>query len=123
MNGADWGELIGIVILVLVVFVMAASETAIVRVGRARAYRLAEEDRRGSQSLLKIVENIAPYLNVVLLVTLVATLLCRTGVPLTRREPPLHAVGWWIVGSPSVSARRDLIEWCLARARRPHPDR
>ncbi len=95
MNGADWGELIGIVILVLVVFVMAASETAIVRVGRARAYRLAEEDRRGSQSLLKIVENIAPYLNVVLLVTLVATVGGTTlATILTTRH--LHHWGEWV---------------------------
>jgi CBS domain containing-hemolysin-like protein len=35
---------------------------------------LVEEKRRGSASLLRIVENVAPYLNVVLLLTLLCTI-------------------------------------------------
>src|SRR5438128_4118220 len=53
---------------------MSMSEVAITRANRARAYRLVEEKRRGSQSLLRIVENVAPYLNVVLLLTLLSTI-------------------------------------------------
>jgi CBS domain containing-hemolysin-like protein len=95
VSGPDWGELIGILILVLGVSVLAASETAITRLGRARAYRLAEEKRRGSQSLLKIVENVAPYLNVVLLLTLVATIAGTTlATILTVRH--FHRWGEWI---------------------------
>jgi len=95
MSGPDWGELIGIFILVVVVFVMAMSETAIIRITRARAYRLAEEKRRGAQSLLKIVENVAPYLNVVLLLTLVATIGGTTlATILTVRH--LHRWGEWV---------------------------
>ena len=95
MSGPDWGELIGIFILVVVVFVMAMSETAIIRINRARAYRLAEEKRRGAQSLLKIVENVAPYLNVVLLLTLVATIGGTTlATILTVRH--LHHWGEWV---------------------------
>jgi len=74
VTSTDWGELLGIVVLILAVGVMAASETAIIRMNRARAYKLLEEKRRGAQSLLRIVENVAPYLNVVLLLTLVATI-------------------------------------------------
>jgi len=73
VTSTDWGEIVGILLLLAVVAVFAMSETAITRIGRARAYRLVEEGRRGAPSLLRIVENVAPYLNVVLLVTLLAT--------------------------------------------------
>jgi magnesium and cobalt exporter, CNNM family len=74
MTSTDWGELLGVLLLIAAVGVMAASETAITRTTRARAYKLVEEKRRGAQSLLRIVENLAPYLNVVLLLTLLATI-------------------------------------------------
>jgi CBS domain containing-hemolysin-like protein len=74
MTGTDVGELVGIVLLIALTGFFAMSETAITRTGRARAYRLVEEKRRGSQSLLRIVENVAPYLNVVLLLTLLSTI-------------------------------------------------
>jgi CBS domain containing-hemolysin-like protein len=73
MSSTDWFELIGVFVLIAVVGVMAGSETAITRINRPRAYKLVEEKRRGAQSLLRIVENVAPYLNVVLWVTLLAT--------------------------------------------------
>jgi CBS domain containing-hemolysin-like protein len=95
VSGPDWGELLGIIFLVLLVFVLAASETAIIRTNRARAYRLVEEKRRGAQSLLKITENVAPYLNVVLLLTLVATIGGTTlATILTTRH--LHRWGEWV---------------------------
>ncbi|HEX7464715.1 MAG TPA: hemolysin family protein [Actinomycetota bacterium] len=74
MSGADWFELASIVVLILIVGVLGASEVLITRVSRVRAYRFAEEKRRGSASLVKIAENPAPYLNVVLLLTLLATI-------------------------------------------------
>jgi magnesium and cobalt exporter, CNNM family len=74
MTSTDWGELLGVFALIAAVGLMAASETAITRTTRARAYKLVEEKRRGAQSLLRIVENVAPYLNVVLLLTLLATI-------------------------------------------------
>jgi CBS domain containing-hemolysin-like protein len=70
----DWLEIVGILALVMAVGFLAASEVAITRTGRARVYRLVEEKRRGAKSLEKIVENVAPYLNVVLLLTLLATI-------------------------------------------------
>jgi CBS domain containing-hemolysin-like protein len=74
MKTVDWLELFVVVLLILLVGFMAAAEVAITRTGRARAYRLADEGRRGAQSLLRIVENVAPYLNTVLLVTLASTI-------------------------------------------------
>ena len=74
MTGWSWFELASIVLLIVVVGILGASEVSITRVNRVRAYRLAEEKRRGSSSLVKIAENPAPYLNVVLLLTLLATI-------------------------------------------------
>jgi CBS domain containing-hemolysin-like protein len=70
----DWFELFIVAILIGVVGVMAASEVAITRTNRVRAVRLKEEKRRGSAALVRIVEEPAPFLNVVLLITLLATI-------------------------------------------------
>ena len=74
MNGADIIEIIGILVCIVGVGVMAASEVGITRTTKIRAYHLVEENKRGAASLLKIVENPPPYLNVVLLLTLVFTI-------------------------------------------------
>jgi CBS domain containing-hemolysin-like protein len=63
-----------ILLLIAGVGVLGACEVSITRVNRVRAYRFAEEKRRGSGSLAKIAENPAPFLNVVLLLTLLATI-------------------------------------------------
>jgi CBS domain containing-hemolysin-like protein len=74
VSGRDVTEALVIVFLIAMTGFFAMSETAITRTGRARAYRLVEEKRRGASSLLRIVENVAPFLNVVLLLTLLATI-------------------------------------------------
>jgi len=74
VTGWDWFELVSILLLILAVGLLGASEVSITRVNRVRAYRLVEEKRRGSPSLLRIAEDPAPYLNVVLLLTLLATI-------------------------------------------------
>jgi len=53
---------------------LAAAETAITRMGRIRAIRLEEEGRRGAKALVRIAENPAQYLNVVLLTILLVQL-------------------------------------------------
>jgi CBS domain containing-hemolysin-like protein len=73
VSAADWGEVIGIVLLLAAVALMAASETAITRTNRVHAYHLVEEGRRGANSLQRITENPPPFLNVVLLLTMLAT--------------------------------------------------
>jgi CBS domain containing-hemolysin-like protein len=74
VSGWDWLELVSILILILVVGILGASEVSITRINRIRAYRFLEEKRRGAASLVKIAENPAPFLNVVLLLTLLATI-------------------------------------------------
>ncbi|MBA3691639.1 MAG: HlyC/CorC family transporter [Actinobacteria bacterium] len=74
-TSTDWFEIAIILVTILVVAVMAASEVALTRTNRVRALRLIEEQKsRSAERLLKIVENPAPYLNVVLLITLLATI-------------------------------------------------
>jgi len=74
VNGWDWFELAIIVLLIGAVGVLGASEVAITRTNRVRAYRFLEEKRRGAASLVRITEKPAPFLNVVLLLVLLSTI-------------------------------------------------
>jgi len=74
VTSGDWFEIVLILLLIAAVAVLGASEVTITRTSRVRAYRLVEEKRRGAASLAKIADNPAPYLNVVLLLTLLATI-------------------------------------------------
>ena len=74
MNSTDWLDLAIIVLLIVVVAFNAATEVAITRTNRVRALRLLEDKRRGAGALSRIAEDPAPYLNVVLLLTLLATI-------------------------------------------------
>ncbi len=88
MSTTDVLEIIGVLVSILGVGFMAASEVGITRMTKIRAYHLAEEGRRGSASLLKIVENPPPYLNVVLLLTLIFTIGGTTvATDLATQEP------------------------------------
>ena len=51
-------------VLVLVAGALAASESSLARVSRARAVELAGEGRRGAGSLLRVATDPAPTLNV-----------------------------------------------------------
>jgi CBS domain containing-hemolysin-like protein len=61
-----------IVFALLVAAFCAMAETAITRVGRAKAHHLAQENGRKGETLVQIVEDPAPYLNVVLFLMLLA---------------------------------------------------
>ena len=61
-----------IVLLLLVAAFCALAETAIARVGRAKAHHLAQEHGKRGEVLVKIVEDPAPFMNVVLFLTLLA---------------------------------------------------
>jgi Mg2+/Co2+ transporter CorB len=74
VSATDWLEIGIIVVLIAVVAFNAASEVAITRTNRVRALRLVEEGRRGAVALSRITADPAPYLNVVLLLTLLATI-------------------------------------------------
>jgi CBS domain containing-hemolysin-like protein len=74
MTSADYLSLVIVLFSIVMVGFLGASEVAITRVNRVRAVRLREEGRRGAQQLARIVENPAPYLNVVLFLTLLFTI-------------------------------------------------
>lgn len=63
-------SVVAIVVLLLFAAFLGMAETAIVRVGRVKALHLEQEKRRGAATLVKVVEDPAPYLNIVLLLTL-----------------------------------------------------
>jgi CBS domain containing-hemolysin-like protein len=69
---SDLLSLILVVLLLLMAAGLALAETAIARVNRVKALHLDQErSTKASAALLKIVEDPAPYMNVVLLLTLV----------------------------------------------------
>jgi magnesium and cobalt exporter, CNNM family len=74
VSGGDWFQLAVVVLLIVVVAVLGAAEVSITRTNRVRAYRFQEEGRRGAPSLVKIADNPAPFLNVVLLLVLLSTI-------------------------------------------------
>ena len=62
----------GILLLVLLAALLTMAQTAIDRVSRGKAHHLVQEKKKGSQYLLRIVEDPARYMNVMWLLTLVA---------------------------------------------------
>jgi CBS domain containing-hemolysin-like protein len=82
---------IAIIVLLLFVAALAAmAETAVSRISRVKAHHLSQEGKKNSQLLLRIVEDPAPFQNVILLVSLLAQLggtALATGLVLT-------AFGW-----------------------------
>jgi CBS domain containing-hemolysin-like protein len=70
VTASDWLGVGAVLVLIALAGVMAASEVAITRMNRIRAYHLQEEGRRGAASLVRITEEPARYLNVILLLTL-----------------------------------------------------
>jgi CBS domain containing-hemolysin-like protein len=67
---SDLAALVVIFVLVTVAGLMVMAETAISRLGRARAHVLGQEKRKGSERLVQVVENPASHLNVLLLLRL-----------------------------------------------------
>jgi len=74
----DLATVLGIVGLLVVAGFLAAAEVGITRMTRVKALTLDEEGRKGSVALLRIVENPARYLNVVLLIVLICHITATT---------------------------------------------
>jgi CBS domain containing-hemolysin-like protein len=74
VNGQDLLSIAVVVLSILLVGFNAAAEVAITRMNRVRALRMVEEGRRGATALARIVGDPAPYLNVVLFLTLLFTI-------------------------------------------------
>ncbi len=71
LTTADLWTLVVVLVLTAVAAFLAAAETSLTRMSRARAIHLAEEQRRGAAQLLRLVEQPARFLNLVLLLVLV----------------------------------------------------
>jgi CBS domain containing-hemolysin-like protein len=71
LTAADVWTLVVVVALTAIAAFLAAAETSLTRMSRARATYLEEEGRRGARQLLALVEQPARFLNLVLLLTLV----------------------------------------------------
>jgi CBS domain containing-hemolysin-like protein len=71
LSTADLWTLVVVLVLTAVAAFLAAAETGLTRMSRARAIHLAEEQRRGAAQLLRLVEQPARFLNLVLLLVLV----------------------------------------------------
>ena len=96
-QGAAFGTpqvlmLVSILVLVLLSGFFAMSETALTRMSRIKATALAEDDRRGSAKLLKLVDEPEKFLNSVLLLLLFCHLLASTLVGLLV-EPIFGSLG------------------------------
>ena len=78
MSGGDLASIASIFVLLAIAGVLAAAEVGITRLTRVRALTLSEEGRKGAVSLLRVVENPARYLNVVLLLTLICHVTATT---------------------------------------------
>ena len=63
-----------ILLLLLVAAFAAMAETAVTRTSRVKAHHLSQEKRKNAELLLKIVEDPAPFLNIILLITLLSHL-------------------------------------------------
>ena len=74
MTSVDWWELVAVLALVAAAALLASAEVSITRMSRFRAYHFQEEGKRGANAMVRIAENPARYLNVVLLLTLLTQL-------------------------------------------------
>ncbi len=74
MTGLDWLRLGGVAVLWLVAAFLALSETSLTSMNRVRATTLHDEGRRGSASLVRLMEEREKFLAPVLLLVLVCHL-------------------------------------------------
>jgi CBS domain containing-hemolysin-like protein len=71
LTTTDVWTLVVVVLLTAIATFLAAAETSLTRMSRARAMHLVEEQRRGARQLLALVDQPARFLNLVLLLVLV----------------------------------------------------
>lgn len=75
MSMAELGLLGGVLVTLLIAASLALAETSLTHVGRVKALSLVEDDRKGAPALLRLVEDPARFLNVVLLLILIVQVL------------------------------------------------
>ncbi|HJV09650.1 MAG TPA: hemolysin family protein [Acidimicrobiales bacterium] len=78
MTTAETLMLVAVFVLIGAAAILAMSETALTRINRVKALTLAEEKRRGSQALVRLVEHPERFLNPILLLVLLCHLVAAT---------------------------------------------
>ncbi|HKF00617.1 MAG TPA: hemolysin family protein [Actinomycetes bacterium] len=71
-SSSDFWTLAAVLLLTAVSAYLALAETGLTRMNRIRALHLAEQDQPGSRALLRLVEQPARFLNLVLLLVLIS---------------------------------------------------
>ena len=131
MTSADLVRLVSAFALVLVSAFLAAAETAVARVSRARVEELAEDGRRGAVPLAAIVADPAPAVNALLLLRAIAetsavVLVAVTMLDLVHPQyaavlltiAVMVAVAYLLVGvAPRTLGRQHAESYALAVAR------
>jgi CBS domain containing-hemolysin-like protein len=95
MTATEWTMAVAILVLISVAAFLARAETSLTRTNRVKAISLTEENRRGSQALLRLVEHPEEFLTPVLLLVLVCHLTAATFVGILS-ERKFGAVGVFI---------------------------
>lgn len=98
MKNTDIAVLILVLVLLVTAGFFAAAETALTRMNRIKAMTLREEDRRGSDALLRLVEHPERFLNPVLFLVLVCHLVAATLVGVVAA----HLFGVWGVAAATA---------------------
>ena len=97
-----------IAILVVIAAATAMAESALSRMGRVRAHHLAQQDRRGAGSLKRITENVTRFMNVVVLLKVMAQI---AGAVLAGGVAASH---WGDIGYVAAIALMTLVIFVLA---------
>ncbi len=87
-----------VVVLLVACAVLALAETALVRMGRAKAKSLADEGKRGAKVLVRLTEDPQGFLNPVLLLVLICQLVVATLVGILA----VRWFGAWGVAAATV---------------------
>lgn len=85
-SSAEVALVAGAVVLILLSAVFALSETAITRTSRVKATAMVEEGRRGSVSLLRLVEHAERNIPVILFALQICTLVAATIIGVVANE-------------------------------------
>jgi CBS domain containing-hemolysin-like protein len=101
MSGADWGQLVIALVLVILAGMLAAAEAALSSISKARANRLCEEGRPGAARLRRLADDPPAYLNTALFVR---TVLETSAVVLVAKVVLTNISVTWEAGAIAAGA-------------------
>ena len=122
MSRAETLMVVAVFVLIAAAAVLAMAETALTRTNRIKALTLAEEGRRGSQALVRLVEHPERFLNPVLLLVLLCHLVAATLIGVVA-ERLFGAVGVAVATAFEVVVVFVLAESLPKTYAVQHPDR